>query len=970
MKLPGIINELIRLDPALASSTYSAIDKMEKWIAKTPMAFFPEYTDHDPKHNEDVLHTAIDLMADSAKGLLTPSDAMVLTLSTLLHDCAMHLTEDGFISLVRPDSRLQPLPGFRERPWSTEWQSFLSEASRFDGRKLVSLFGDSEPPRRPPLNPIDMTERDRMLIGEFVRRHHTRLAHEIACYGVPGVEGRIHKVLDNTETKLADAAGLVARSHGLSVRACLDYLEEQFHLRDYNGLHAVFLMALLRIADYLQIQPQRAPTETLSVRRLRSPVSATEWKVHESIRNITGAGLDPEAIHIDARPKDVATYLRLKSWLDGLQFELDSSWAVLGEVYGRYGAEDLNKFGLRIRRVKSNLDNEDDFAKRVPYVPAKVQFEAASTDLLKLLIRPLYGDRPEIGVRELMQNAVDAVRELNTLVASGAVERPMDDSSKDVDVEIGLEWTEGLPAYLYVTDTGIGMTAEVVQRYFLRAGASFRGSDDWRRMFQDQESNVLRSGRFGVGVLAAFLIGDEVHVSTRHVSAAPDKGLEFTASLDAESVELKRIGRSVGTTIRIRIGEDSQDAIGSWAYRPICDWFCLSYPKVVRMFSKDGGVAKQEHVLPKPCDEDTGVWRSLVHPDYDGILWAFEEPPGLACNGIIISRSAARSRRLKRRSRSASRESYNFIDPNISVFDSKGRFPLNLQRTGLTADVLPFSEELWGSIYDDFLAFCLVNAPNSRGEAADPESMAVCGGYRGLLPGSTNHDVLFSCFDGVGLMERSILGASNVRSIVVAPRTFPYRRVTREAKGGLTLPVPRSGQAVIGVYFSPGRAKAALDHLRYTLGRSYDFGEICGRRILVHKKTAGWLTSWEHAPKYVTKLFKENVEASDTDWILLKVGTCPGKPSKEFFSTGEKTLSYIERVSPIIAEWYLPDTSLEVEETDFAREWRRRLGGVVIPFDKKKRKQRFKKVYGGIAQYIRIHESLRAQAEKSGSDIA
>jgi hypothetical protein len=44
-------------------------------------------------------------------------------------------------------------------------------------------------------------------------------------------------------------------------------------------------------------------------------------------------------------------------------------------------------------------------------IPEKIAFEAANADLLKLLVAPLYGNDPSIGVRELIQNAIDAVRE-------------------------------------------------------------------------------------------------------------------------------------------------------------------------------------------------------------------------------------------------------------------------------------------------------------------------------------------------------------------------------------------------------------------------------------------------------------------------------------------------------------------------------------------------------------------------------
>jgi molecular chaperone HtpG len=106
------------------------------------------------------------------------------------------------------------------------------------------------------------------------------------------------------------------------------------------------------------------------------------------------------------------TFVRLKKLLRGIQAELDASWAVLGEIYGRYGLESL---GLKLRRVRSNIDDESQFAKTVPYLPCEAAFDAQGPELLKLLIKPLYGDHPEIGVWELMQNAVDACRELKSI---------------------------------------------------------------------------------------------------------------------------------------------------------------------------------------------------------------------------------------------------------------------------------------------------------------------------------------------------------------------------------------------------------------------------------------------------------------------------------------------------------------------------------------------------------------------------
>jgi len=132
---------------------------------------------------------------------------------------------------------------------------------------------------------------------------------------------------------VSDIAGLVARSHGMTMRPCIDYLVAKgYDKRTYKEIHAPYLMCLIRVADYLQIAADRAPHAAFRYRHIPSPQSRLEWEVHHSIQNIHTAGDDPESIHVQASPKSVHAFLRLKEWLTGIQAELDASWAVLGEV--------------------------------------------------------------------------------------------------------------------------------------------------------------------------------------------------------------------------------------------------------------------------------------------------------------------------------------------------------------------------------------------------------------------------------------------------------------------------------------------------------------------------------------------------------------------------------------------------------------------------------------------------------------
>jgi molecular chaperone HtpG len=104
-------------------------------------------------------------------------------MAILLHDCGMYLTQDMCRDLIA-DSSPALVIGLGDVPWAILWAGFLSEAGRFGQEKLKAIFGDARPIKLSDLVLDDLGERDCLLIGEFVRRHHSRIAHEIAVKGI------------------------------------------------------------------------------------------------------------------------------------------------------------------------------------------------------------------------------------------------------------------------------------------------------------------------------------------------------------------------------------------------------------------------------------------------------------------------------------------------------------------------------------------------------------------------------------------------------------------------------------------------------------------------------------------------------------------------------------------------------------------------------------------------------------------
>lgn len=319
--MPARLRSVLARDLALLAGVDLTLRDFSLWIGSSGMPFFPGFTDHSPTHITEVLISASSLISDESFELISPSDAAVLTLAAMLHDCGMHLLEDGFRDLVSGRFEDGLVADLGDKSWKLLWNEFLQEASRFDGRTLERIFGDSTPLDLRSVNPDNLSERDKLLVGEFLRRNHAALAHQIALVGVPGTDSRLK--LKEIDSDIADMSGLVARSHNLHLRSTYAYLDSRYARVEYRGVHAPFLMVVLRIADYIQIHAERAPGQLLAVKRLRSPLSRLEWKTHHTVRDIRNTDEDPEALFVDALPATAQLFEKLRALLRDIQSELD-----------------------------------------------------------------------------------------------------------------------------------------------------------------------------------------------------------------------------------------------------------------------------------------------------------------------------------------------------------------------------------------------------------------------------------------------------------------------------------------------------------------------------------------------------------------------------------------------------------------------------------------------------------------------
>jgi molecular chaperone HtpG len=251
-----------------------------------------------------------------------------------------------------------------------------------------------------------------------------------------------------------------------------------------------------------------------------------------------------------------------------------------------------------------------------------------------------------------MQNAVDAVAELEAWCeVHGKTFSSLELPDQEADVLIEFIEKDDKSWLLRVRDKGIGMSSDTIQKYFFRAGASFRQSADWAMEFLDEKGKprVLRAGRFGVGAFAIFLLGPSFRLWTRHAGADKFMGYNIDVSADSQLVEIRRVdGLPVGTTIEVELTGDSVAELRlhpkknpTYAQVPMrfLDWFCWDWPKVsLRVVSGAGvSILNQEYAAPLRKAKPGPQWSVIRPEDFDAVYWTFGKWPLLMCNGLRIA---------------------------------------------------------------------------------------------------------------------------------------------------------------------------------------------------------------------------------------------------------------------------------------------------------------------------------------------
>jgi len=188
-----------------------------------------------------------------------------------------------------------------------------------------------------------------------------------------------------------------------------------------------------------------------------------------------------------------------------------------------------------------------------------------SENLFPIIKKFLYSDH-DIFLREIVSNAVDATQKLKTLASKG--EYSGDISNAKVEVKLDKK-----AKTITVSDNGIGMTAEEIEKYINQI--AFSGANEFLDKYKDDANAII--GHFGLGFYSSFMVSEKVEILTKSYKEGA-KAVKWSCTGNPEFTLDETEKESVGTDIVMYISKDEKDFLEENKIAEILEKYCRFLP--------------------------------------------------------------------------------------------------------------------------------------------------------------------------------------------------------------------------------------------------------------------------------------------------------------------------------------------------------------------------------------------------------
>ena len=514
---------------------------------------FSTYTKHDISHIDSMLQMLDWLVPQQTMTVMTSVDWLLIVLSIYLHDLGMVVTSAEY----------------ERRMENEEFALFLERLKKDLEAKdyLARAENMSEP------------EKDRFFYQEYVRdKHAARIREWITgnhsrywLQQFQTVSSEITSLMSNLPTRFRENLATVSESHHKNNLHKIDIypLAQRYGSDPREIANVQYGAFILRTVDLIHVTKDRTPSVMYKSIRFSDLKSVDEWDKQQGIWsvNLKGRHFDPDdeqshVIEVNADFSEERPFFALTEYLAWANQEIRQTkqWAdVTRQLANAKG------FVFPWRGIEGNIRVEGN-------LPRQMRFELDRGRLLDLLVGHTIYNEPTVAVRELLQNAIDAVRFQFHLDSKSP------DQLKSNMGRVTVSWNPETRE-LTVEDNGMGMDLGTIENHLLRVGSSFYDTPQ----FQSENVDFTPISKFGIGILTCFMISDNIEIITcrasvgrriRMTSVHADYLLKDLATGDQQLDGLEPNGTRIKLTLRPSVDLRTKtmlEIVRQWIIVPACD---------------------------------------------------------------------------------------------------------------------------------------------------------------------------------------------------------------------------------------------------------------------------------------------------------------------------------------------------------------------------------------------------------------
>ena len=186
-------------------------------------------------------------------------------------------------------------------------------------------------------------------------------------------------------------------------------------------------------------------------------------------------------------------------------------------------------------------------------------------NLFPIIKKFLYSDH-EIFLREIVSNAVDASQKMKVLASNGEFKGELG----ELKVRVKADKAAGT---LTVSDNGIGMTEEEVEKYINQI--AFSGAEEFMNKYKDNAAAII--GHFGLGFYSSFMVSDRVEIVTKSYKEGA-KAVKWSCEGNPEYTLEETEKAERGTDIIMYISEEEKDFLEDSKVNELLTKYCKFLP--------------------------------------------------------------------------------------------------------------------------------------------------------------------------------------------------------------------------------------------------------------------------------------------------------------------------------------------------------------------------------------------------------